>query len=80
MSRSHRHPCGCRSTDSEWVEMCAACTAEFQERHHRAHTERKQSMGIKDDKAQASQSASFPKAAPTTGAVTGSGVPCEARP
>lgn len=34
-----------------------------------------QSMGITDDKAQASQSASFPKAAPTAGAVTGSGVP-----
>lgn len=32
-----------------------------------------QSMGIKDDKAQEPQSASFPKAAPIPGAVAGSG-------
>jgi hypothetical protein len=36
VSKSYRHPCGCRSTDSAWVELCVACKAEHDERHIRA--------------------------------------------
>jgi hypothetical protein len=45
MSRSHREPCGCRSNDSTWLELCATHQAEFAETHQRwqaEHVERQQ--------------------------------------
>lgn len=30
-----RHPCGCASTEREWLDMCAAHRAEYDETHAR---------------------------------------------
>jgi predicted amidophosphoribosyltransferase len=36
MSHTYRHPCGCKSKGDEWVSLCAACGAAFDERHRQA--------------------------------------------
>lgn len=40
MSRSYRLPCGCKSNDTHWLEMCATHKGEFDEIHHRAAAEK----------------------------------------
>ncbi len=44
MSRTYREPCGCKHDGARWIQMCAECAAEFQERHQRAEVEH-QSVG-----------------------------------
>jgi hypothetical protein len=39
VSRVYRHPCGCKTTEERWIELCPACKAEHDERHQRAHAE-----------------------------------------
>jgi hypothetical protein len=39
VSRVYRHPCGCKSTDERWIELCQACKAEHDETHSRWHAE-----------------------------------------
>ena len=45
MAKTYRHACGCRSTDSAWIELCPACKAEHDNTHLRwkaEHIERQQ--------------------------------------
>lgn len=75
MTRAYRLPCGCKSNDTHWLEMCATHRGEFDEIHHRAQAEHQQNTWIKDDNARVSPPQSSPMVAPTAGGVTVPGVP-----
>jgi len=49
MSKGYKQPCGCRCTDSEWIEMCPAHEAEWQEVHARWRAEHEATRRDQDD-------------------------------
>lgn len=50
--KGYKEPCGCRSIDSEWIKLCPAHEAEWQEIHARwkaDHEAQKQTQPVKRD-------------------------------